>query len=528
VPKQAAQIGGRMSIPKVVGIEEEYAIQMQGGPGLTPFQASCLLVNSYVRKTGLRGPGTKFIWDYGHETPFNDFRGGLFRKSTGQEIISAEENMRINAALPNGARLYTDHAHPEYSTPECLSARHVIACDKAGELILRDALRALRETVPSLKIGLFKNNIDHQGHSYGCHENYLMEAGAHEECLVRNPEKALRFLVPFLVTRQIFAGAGRVGSEKAENLGSPYLISQRAHFMETIFCLETMYSRPIINTRAEYHADPARFRRLHLILGDANMSEFAGFLKIGTTQIVLQMLEDDFLTEDFTLKDPVHALHKVASFDFALELADGRVIDCLDIQRAFLAKAREFCRSGVSRPVSDADLILQSWEIALDGLEKLKLSKDFDIVDDPLQLARRLDWVAKLWLIQRFRQGKNRTWDSPELRVFDLQYHNIEPENGLFDHLQSRGLIDRVLDDEEILRFVKEPPPDTRAYFRGKCIEKFPDEILLVNWEVVGFDHGEIHRMVPLLNPLKGTKEQFQNVFDRCSNSVELVEMVQS
>ncbi len=161
-------------------------------------------------------------------------------------------------------------------------------------MILREALAATRETVPTLKIGLFKNNIDHQGHSYGCHENYLIDAEAHEDSLVRNPDKAMRSLIPFLVTRQVFAGAGRIASEKARNMSSPYLISQRAHFMETVFGLETMYARPIINTRAEHHADPKRFRRLHLILGDANMSEFAGFLKIGSTQIVLQMLEDGF------------------------------------------------------------------------------------------------------------------------------------------------------------------------------------------------------------------------------------------
>ncbi len=164
----------------------------------------------------------------------------------------------------------------------------------------------------------------------------------------------------------------------------------------------------------------------------------------------------------------------------------------------------------------------------MDGLENLRLSKDFEIDDDPFGLVRRLDWVAKLSLLQRFRQSKNRAWDAPELRVFDLQYHNIESEKGLFRHLLSSGLIDRILEDGEILSMVESPPADTRAYFRGKCVEKFADEILMVNWEVVGFDHGEIHRMVPLLNPLKGTREQFEDVFERCSNSRQLLEMVQA
>jgi len=517
-----------MSIPKVVGIEEEYAIQMKGYKDLTPFQASCLLVNAYARKAGLRAPGTKLLWDYGQETPFNDFRGRLFGKKTSQESISDDENLRINAVLPNGARLYTDHAHPEYSTPECLSARNAVACDKAGEVILREALQAARETFPSMKIGLFKNNVDYWGHSYGCHENYLMDAEAHQECFVRNPDKVLRSLVPFLVTRQLFAGAGKVGPDIGGDPQRRYVLSQRAHAIEHVFGLETMYARPIINTREEHHADSKRFRRLHLILGDANMNEFACFLKIGTTQIVLQMLEDDFLTEDLTLRDPVNALRRVAEFDFAVELADGRTISSLDIQGMFLSKAEQYVRSKTGREAPDAELILEYWAHALNGLERLRLSKDFELIDDPLQLAWSLDWVAKLWLIQRFRNSKSRAWDSPELRVFDLQYHNIEVEEGLFAHLQNQGLTSRVLDDSEILRAVKEAPSDTRAYFRAKCIEKFPEEILLVNWEVVGFDHGEVHRMVPLLNPLKGTRDQFQKVFDRCSNSRELLELVQA
>jgi len=517
-----------MSIPKIVGIEEEYALHMKGNHGLTPFQASCTLLNAYARKKGLRAPEIKLLWDYGHETPFNDIRGPLFGKITGQEVISDEDNLRINTLLPNGARLYTDHAHPEYSTPECLSARQVVACDKAGDLIIREALVAQKDFLPSLNIRLFKNNIDYQGHSYGSHENYLMEAEAHEECFVRNPEKVLGIVVPFLVTRQLFAGAGRIGSETPQDPLIPYQVSQRAEFFETIFGLETMYSRPLINTRQEHHADPKRFRRLHVILGDSNMSEFASFLKIGSTQIVLQMLEDGFLTTDLTLKDPVRALRTVAKFDLVLELADGRTMSALDIQREYLQKAEEYCQSGIGPQVPDADMILKSWRYALDGLEKLKLSKDFDLLDDPLQLTRRVDWVTKLWLIQRYRQGRKLAWNSEAIRIFDLQYHNIEPKDGLFWHLQSQGLVDRILTDAEIARCVNEAPPDTRAYFRGKCIEKFPKEILLINWEVVGFDHGEIHRMVPLLNPLKGTREQFEDIFDRCVDSRELLAIIKA
>ncbi len=517
-----------MSIPKVVGIEDEYAIHIQGDHDLTPFQASCMLVNGYARKLGLREPGTKLLWDYGHETPFSDFRGSLYGKSTGQETISEEENLRINAVLPNGSRFYTDHGHPEYSTPECLSARDAIASDKAGEIVLREALATMKTMVPSCRVSLFKNNVDHLGHSYGCHENYLMDAAAHEQCLVTDVHKAMKGLVPFLVTRQIFAGAGKVGNGLASRPHVPFQISQRADFMETMFGLETMYARPIINTRDEPHADAKRFRRLHLILGDANMNEWAGFLKIGTTQLVLRMLEDGFLREDLSLRDPLRDIKQVsARFDCVVELADGRKLTPVEVQRAFLQGAREYCQGRSEPAAPEEQLILQCWSYALDGLEKLRVSDDLELLADPQELHRRLDWVAKLWLISRYRKTANTALDLSRLRVLDLQYHNVDPSEGIFPRLQSQGLTERILEDAEIQRRVIEPPPDTRAYFRGKCVEKFTEEIFLVNWEVVGFDQGDVRRMVPLLNPLKGTREQFREIFSRSSNSRELLRAIE-
>ena len=239
-----------MSIPKVVGLEQEYAIKIAGEMDLSAFHASCMLVNAYARHIGLRGPGQTLLWDYGHETPYQDVRGPMFGKSTSREIMDPDENMMINACLPNGARFYTDHAHPEYSTPECLSARQVLACDKAGEKILAASCRLVRDEYPEARISLYKNNMDHQGHSYGCHENYLLAAAPHEELMARNPDKALKILVPFLATRQIFTGAGKVGG------GIPFQVSQRADFMETIFGLETMFARPIVK-----HQDGTSRRR---------------------------------------------------------------------------------------------------------------------------------------------------------------------------------------------------------------------------------------------------------------------------
>lgn len=518
-----------MSIPKIVGIEQEYAIKIKGGETLSFFDASCMLVNGYARHLGLRDRRVNILWDYGHETPYQDIRGGLFGKNTGQQIIGAKENRLINAALPNGARLYTDHAHPEYSTPECLSARDALACDKAGEIVLREGLRLMKNILPSTSVTLYKNNTDQQGHSYGCHENYLMAADAHEACLITHPQMALKSLIPFLVTRQIFAGSGKVGNKERKDSGPPYQISQRADFMENLFGLETMYARPLINTRREHHADPKRFRRLHLILGDANMCEFAGFLKLGSTQIVLQMVEDEFIRQDLTLADPLKAIKQISeNFDCAVELADGRKLTAAQIQQEFLEYAQKFRPANTVECLPDYNLILNCWSHALDGLVQLKLSTDLTIEDDPLPLSRRLDWVLKLWIINRYRKGQNCTWGHPLLSVLDLQYHNIDDKEGIFYRTQDQDLTERCLTDEEISCFVHAAPHNTRAWFRGKCLEKFAEEIYLVNWEVVGFDQGDIYRMIPLLNPLKGTRSQYQEIFNQSKNARELIALLES
>lgn len=518
-----------MSIPKIIGLEQEYAMQFKGGSNLSAFEVSCLLINSYARKIGLRKPGQGLLWDYAHETPYQDIRGALFRKSAFQQIVGEEDNRRINAPLPNGARLYTDHGHPEYSTPECLSARQALACDKAGEVILTQALEAMKAVYPELRLRLFKNNSDHQGHSYGCHENYLMDATDHQAWLVENPHWAARVLIPFLVTRQVMAGAGKVGSEGSARRGVLYQVSQRADFMENLFGLETMYARPIINTRAEHHADAGRFRRLHLIMGDANLCETAAFLKLGTTQIVLKMMEDHFIREDLTLQNPLKAIRQVSTaFDHPLEMSKGPPMTALQIQRRLLERAEAYQYSDAAAQLPDYGLIVERWAKVLDGLEGLKLSTDLDIEDDPGDLIRKLDWVLKLWLLNRYRHSRNCGWDHPWLQVLDLHYHGLDDGEGLFYHLQADGMTDRLIADAEIGHFVDQAPEDTRAWFRSRCIQKFAAEILWLNWEVVGFNHGNVHRMIPLLNPLQGTRDQFEGLFAEARNSVELISRLES
>ncbi len=518
--------GGSVSIPKAVGIEQEYAIKIRGAEKLSAFDVSCMLINAYARQLGLRDPDVTINWDYGHETPYQDIRGHLFGKKARQQIVGETENRLINAGLPNGARLYTDHAHPEYSTPECLRARDVLASDKSGEIILLEGLKLLKALLPEADIALYKNNTDNQGHSYGCHENYLMAAEPHEAHLVNRPQNAVNTLVPFLVTRQIFAGAGKVGGEGKASRGLTYQVSQRADFMENLFGLETMYARPIINTRQEHHADPKRFRRLHLILGDANMCEFAAFLKIGSTQIILQMLEDDRIPCDVALQDPLAAIRQISADPHcALEMAAGGKRTAVQIQRELLQMAYKF---HPDHCVPDHDEILQSWAYALDGLERLKLSADMDIEEDPFALSRRLDWVLKLWMINRYRRGENRDWRHPLLPVLDLQYHNIDDAAGIFYRTQAQGLTERLLTDAEVSQFVHAAPENTRAYFRGRCLEKFAKDIYLLNWEVVGFDQGDVYRMIPLLNPLKGTRDQYEAIFEKADTAEMLIELIEA
>lgn len=518
-----------MGIPKIIGIEQEYALQLKGDPRISAFEASCMLVDAYARGVGLRENGMVTLWDYAHETPYEDIRGRLFRKSATQQVVADADNVRINAGLPNGARFYTDHAHPEYSTPECRGARQALACDKAGEVILRKAVAAFKALCPDVELSLYKNNSDHKGHSYGCHENYLMDATAHERWLVQDTRMAERVLIPFLVTRQVFAGAGKVGSEAAHSQGAGYQVSQRADFIETLYGLETMYARPIINTRAEHHADTQRFRRLHLILGDANMCEVAEFLKLGTTQIVLQMLEDGFIDDAWTLDQPIAALRRL-SVDpaCAIGLANGRRLTAVELQRLFLEKAAAFKSTSGAAVIPQYDEILAAWADVLDGLEGLKLSDDFDIEDDPGDLVRKLDWVLKLWLLNRYRGARGGSWTHPLLAVLDLQYHRVDHADGLFHKLQRDGMADRLCAEHEIADFVEHAPDDTRAYFRSRCLQKYPRDIFLLNWEVVGFDHGEAHRMVPLLNPLKGTREQFEAVFAAAEDSRQLIKHLEA
>jgi proteasome accessory factor A len=379
--------------------------------------------------------------------------GYLFEK-----VVSRQRG--TNDFLRNGARLYQDTGcHPEYATPECDNPRDLVIHDKAGERIVEELLLAaeqkLRENGIYCEIYIFKNNTDSVGNTYGCHENYLVQRGV-------NFHKLAELLIPFFVTRQVFAGAGKVLKTR---MGNHYYVSQRAQHIYQEISGATTSSRGIINTRDEPHADEEKYRRLHVIVGDSNMSEFATYLKVGTTAIVLSMVEDGFIKRDLALEDPVRAIKEI-SHDVAckrrVKLKRGKEFSAIEIQREYLDLALEYYQ-GQERSPQVADL-LEKWQYVLDKL-----------AEDPMTLHRELDWVIKRELINAYISRKGCSFDDQRVFMMDLQYHDVKRTRGLYYLMLRDGLIDRVITDEEIERAMTTPPQTTRAKVRSDFI-KFANE----------------------------------------------------
>jgi proteasome accessory factor A len=496
-----------MALPKICGIETEFGIVLRGTPDSNPIAASSILINAYVNSldhVGTSGP-PQVGWDFEDESPANDARGFAPQGALPPEI----ETHLVNAVLTNGARFYVDHAHPELSTPECADARSVVVWDRAGEEILRRAMDAARRALPEgQEVVVYKNNSDRKGNSYGCHENYLMDRTVPFGRIVTH-------VMPHFITRQIYTGAGKVGTEaggrSAEDV--PFQLTQRADFFEEEVGLETTLKRPIVNTRDEPHADAQKYRRLHVIVGDANLSEISTFLKVGTTLFVLSMIEDDFLPREFRFAAPVWALREVScdlGLRHALELEDGTTITALDHQWELLDRARKFAEDrGLDSVGASGDAVLQQWEEVLTGLEA-----------DPMDLHDRLDWVAKYRLIDGYRDKHDLAWDDARLAAMDLQYHDLRAERSLFARLPMR----RITDDGEVLRAVTEPPDDTRAYFRGQCLRRWARDIVAANWDSLVFDIGaEPLRRVPMMEPTRGTAAHVGALLDEAATAADLL-----
>jgi Pup amidohydrolase len=490
-----------VAIPKVIGTETEYGIAAVGQPDFNPVLSSSLLISSYA------GSLRKIRWDYEDESPLRDARG--FEPSPGREI-SDEDLGLANVILPNGARYYGDHANTEYSTPECLSPRDLVVHDKAGERILERSLRVVADDMPAAPhLAIYKNNSDGKGNSYGTHENYLVDRATSFADIVRD-------LTPFFVSRQVFTGAGKLGLEASwdERGRHAFQLTQRADFFETEVGLETTLKRPIINTRDEPHADPEKYRRLHVIIGDANLCEVAQFLKLGTTAIVLKMIEDGFLP-DFSLVNPVAALHEISrdvTLSAEVQLADGRAMTALQLQWEYLELARKY----VDREDDTIENreVLDRWETVLHGL-----------TGDPMTLAPQLDWVAKLKVLEGYRERDGLAWSDPKLRAIDLQYHDVRRDKGLYHRLAAGGKVERLTTDDEVERAIMTPPDDTRAYFRGRCIAKFPQAIAAASWDSIILDtNRDALQRIPMREPLRGTRTHVEDLIDACEDAAALVD----
>jgi proteasome accessory factor A len=484
-----------MALHKVLGTETEYGIVVRGDPGFNPAVASSLVVNSYP------GERVKVQWSYEEESPGRDARG--FGHDT-YGLIDPEGAV-VNSVLANGARLYVDHAHPEYSGPETYEPREAALYDKAGELVMHRAGVAASEAA-GRQVSLYKNNSDGKGNSYGAHENYLLSR--------ETPfGDVIRYATTFMVTRQVFTGAGKVGKEN-DRPDVDFQITQRADFFEEEVGLETTLKRPIINTRDEPHGDPSVYRRLHVIIGDANLSEYQNFLKLGSTALMLAALEDGAIPDPLELADPVESCWKV-SHDLGLgrplELDGGGTATALEIQGRYLEWLSKYAEKELDDPVWD--LVIAEWERTL-GL----------LSTDPGRLADTLDWVAKKRLIEGYVERDGLQWGNNKLRALDLQYHDVDPERGLYNRLASRGSMRRLFTDEEIVSAISSPPTRTRAYFRGRCVSEFASAVVAANWDSLVFDVGEAHlKRVPMMEPLRGDADLVGQILDEAEDAADLL-----
>jgi proteasome accessory factor A len=462
---------------RLFGIETEYGIAREDRDEIDPVVESMELVRAYLMAPFERR------WDYGGEDPHEDARGfrvsGLAQDEEENQFAQLDAHrpfsfheMKSDLVLQNGARFYNDHTHPEYSTPECRTLKQLVAHDRAGERIVQRAADRRNEHLGTPVVHLYKNNTDFHGHSYGCHDNYLVARAIPFPQLVSG-------LMPFLASRQVIAGAGKVGIEAQESGFVPgtYQLSQRADFMETELSVDTMHNRPIFNTRDEPHANGNKYRRLHLILGDANMCEYATALKVGTTQLVLELIARDRVPL-LELDQPVTAIKQIsrdADLKAVVRLKDRRQLSGLEIQECYCEAARR----ELSGADPETDWVLQEWSATLRLL-----------MQDRGELVGKLDWVTKQWLLETFVREEQIGWDDPWLASLDLEYHNVNPERGLHRGLEAEGKVWRLTTEEDIQRALAAGPPDTRGGLRGLCVRRFSDQISQMQWERIRFSGG--------------------------------------
>lgn len=471
-----------MSVQRVMGIETEYGILDPADSWANPMEMSAAIVMAYCS----RHPHA--AWDYVGEDPLNDARGYRLPRASA-DISQLTDSPLLRAGAPgavigNGGRFYVDHAHPEYSSPEVSNARDSLLWDRAGDEIARAAMQGLLDE--GRQIVLYKNNVDGKGASYGTHENYLVDRA------VAFHEIALR-LTPFFVTRPLVAGSGRVGlGQKSQEPG--FQISQRADYVENDIGLETTFNRPIINTRDEPHATPEKYRRLHVIGGDANLFDVPSYLKFATTSIVLTLIERDLFPlamDTIALTAPVVDSWGVSHdpFNHVLSTQTGRKT-ALDVQRMYL----DLAQSHLAGEDAETDRALALWDEVLTGL-----------ATDPDSVADAVEWVAKRQILDGMRARFNTGWQDPRLAALDLQWADLRAESGIVPRLEAAGKVRRLVTDAEVASAAAGPPADTRAYLRGTAVQQF--ELRAASWTSLVGEAPELVR-VPLGDPLTGTKAE--------------------
>jgi proteasome accessory factor PafA2 len=420
------------------------------------------------------------------------------------------DSKMINTVLSNGARYYVDHAHPEYSSPECATVRDAVLFDVAGEFILRESMNKANERLPQgVRIDLYKNNSDGKGNSYGCHENYLIDR--------QLPfAKLAAFITTHFVTRQIFCGSGKVGHETPTGVvdQSGFQISQRADFFEELVGLETTMKRPIVNTRDEPHCDPQKYRRLHVIVGDANMSQFATYLKLGSTALVLSMIEDGKFPQHLLIAHPVHAIKQISrdvSMNEQVLMADGSRMTALAIQSELCAAVRAYVETSAYSGLAhdEAHDVLLNWEQTL-----------HDLATQPHVLTRKIDWIAKLQLVDGTKKRHSLSDSDSRLKAIDLMYHSLDPKVCLATKLN----LLHMFDDTAIAQAAQQPPDTTRAFFRGRVVDKWFDHIVNANWDSIVFDVANRPLQKLYMNePLKGTRELTESIINSSASVEDLL-----
>ncbi|MGO3362573.1 MAG: depupylase/deamidase Dop [Corynebacterium sp.] len=493
---------------RIIGTETEFGIIARDDPNASPIETSTQAVIAYAGATGL-GVNRRTRWDYNAESPLRDVRGFDLRRYRTAPVIDPNALGAANVVTTSGARFYVDHAHPEYSSPETTDAWDAVIWDKAGELVMHAAAQASGQVDGQPVLKIHKNNVDGKGASYGSHENYLYPRSY-------DAEAVQAALIPHFVTRQVYTGAGRIGlGQKGQAPG--FQISQRADYIETTVSLETTLNRGIINTRDEAHAaDP--WARMHVIIGDANLSEFSTFLKLGTTALVLDAVGAGADFSDLALYEPVESVRTVSrDLDCSrpLRLYGNRELTAVQIQREI--RERVIAAVPGADRVGHDDLVLQVWGEILDDLER-----------DPASTADRLDWTAKLGLLNAYR-ARGLEWDDPRLAVIDIQYHDIDPAKGLYNALVRKGRMRTLVPEQDVAAAAQNPPDDTRAWLRGEVARRFAGELLAANWDTLILDtpYGSSPATrVWLGDPTQGTAGQLRDALADVTDAAGLVHVL--